>query len=61
MVGLGGLLVLVFTHHLCAAPVLVLWVELEKSKKLNLNVRNIFAGSHARAGLMHESTSIRNH
>jgi hypothetical protein len=29
-----------------AVPVLVLWVGLEKSKELNLNVKNIFAMSH---------------
>jgi hypothetical protein len=29
--------------HLFAVAVLVLWVQLERKKKLNLDVRNIFA------------------
>jgi hypothetical protein len=38
----GGFLLVV--SHLFAVPVLVLWVGLEKSKELILDVRNIFAG-----------------
>jgi hypothetical protein len=44
LIGPGGLLLVV--SHLFAVPVLVLWLGLEKSKLLNLDVRNIFAGSH---------------
>jgi hypothetical protein len=44
LLGPGGLLFVV--SHPFAVPVLVLWLGLEKSKQLNLNVRNIFAGSH---------------
>jgi len=40
MIGPGGLLV----SHIFAVP--VLWVGLEKSTQLNLDVRNIFARSH---------------
>jgi hypothetical protein len=40
MIGPSGLLVL----HKFAVP--VLWVGLEKSKQLNLDVRNIVLGSH---------------
>ncbi len=39
LIGPGGLLIVLSDQ--CAVPVLVLWVELEKSKKQNLNVRNI--------------------
>ncbi len=40
LIGPGGLLLVLSDQ--CAVPVLVLWVELEKSKKKqNLNVRNI--------------------
>jgi hypothetical protein len=39
MIGPGGL-------HLFAAHVSVLCVGLQKSKELNLDVRNFFAGSH---------------
>jgi hypothetical protein len=42
MIGPGGLLLLV--PHLFALPVSVLWVQ--KSKEPNLDVKNIFAGSH---------------
>jgi len=41
LIGPGGLLLGV--SHLFAVPVLVLGVELEKSKLLNMDVRNIFA------------------
>jgi hypothetical protein len=41
LIGPGGLLLGV--SQLFAVPVLVLWVELEKSKLLNMDVRNIFA------------------
>jgi hypothetical protein len=44
MVVPDGLLLVVF--HLFAVPVLILWAELGKKKKLYLNVRNVFAGSH---------------
>jgi hypothetical protein len=39
MIGAGRLLLVV--SHLFAVPVLILWVGLEKSIKLNLDVRNI--------------------
>jgi hypothetical protein len=42
MIGQSGL---VLVSGLFAVPVLVLWVGLGKSKQLNLDVRNIFAGS----------------
>jgi hypothetical protein len=41
MIGPGGLLLVV--ARLFSVLVLVLWVGLEKSKKLNLDVRKIFA------------------
>jgi hypothetical protein len=34
------------SSHLFAIPLSVLWVALEKSKQLNLDVRNMFVGSH---------------
>ncbi len=43
-VGPGGLPLVV--SDLFAVPILVLWAGLQKSKLLNLDVRNIFAGSH---------------
>jgi hypothetical protein len=36
--------------HQFAVPILVLWMGLEKSKEPNLDVRNIFAGSHTEHG-----------
>jgi hypothetical protein len=49
MIGPGGLLLVVF-----AVPVSVLWVGLKKKeKKLNLDVKNILAGSHT------ESTRLK--
>ncbi len=42
MIGAGGLLLVV--SHLFAVPVFILWVGLEKSIKLNLDVRNILLG-----------------
>jgi hypothetical protein len=42
MIGAGGLLLVV--SHLFAVSVLILWVGLEKSIKLNLDVRNILLG-----------------
>jgi hypothetical protein len=44
MIGPDGLLLVVF--HLFAVPVLISWAEFGRKKKLNLNVRNVFAGSH---------------
>jgi hypothetical protein len=44
MIGPGGLVLVV--PHLFAVPISVLWVGLQKSKYLNLDVKNIFAGSH---------------
>jgi hypothetical protein len=41
-----GELLLVVISYLFAVPVLVMGVGLEKSKELNLDVRNIFAVSH---------------
>jgi hypothetical protein len=46
MIGPGALLLVV--SHLFVIPILVLWVGLEKNRQLiNLDVRNIIAGSHA--------------
>jgi hypothetical protein len=45
MFGLTGLLLVV--SHLFGIPVWVLSVGLEKSRELNFDVRNIFAGSHS--------------
>jgi hypothetical protein len=42
MIGLGGLLLVV--PHLFAIPVSILGVGLQKSTKLNLNVKNIPRG-----------------
>jgi hypothetical protein len=42
MIGAGGLLLVV--SHLFAVTVLILWVGLEKSIKLNSDVRNILLG-----------------
>jgi hypothetical protein len=42
-IGVGSLLLVV--SHIIAVPVLVLWVALKK-KKLNLDARNICAGSY---------------
>jgi hypothetical protein len=44
MIGPGGLLLVV--PHLFVVPVWVLSVGLQKSTELNLDVKNIFAGSH---------------
>jgi hypothetical protein len=44
MIGPCGLLLVV--SHLFAITILVLWVGFKKRKKLNLDVRIIFAGSH---------------
>jgi hypothetical protein len=44
IIGLGGL-ILVVSHPFA---VLILWMVLEKSKQLNLDVRNIFGGSHTK-------------
>jgi hypothetical protein len=44
----GGLLLAV--PHLFALPFSVLWVGLQKSTELNLDVKHIFAGSHTTAG-----------
>jgi hypothetical protein len=44
LIGPDGLLLVLSDQ--CAVPALLLWVELEKGKKQNLNVRNISAGSH---------------
>jgi hypothetical protein len=44
MIGPGGLLLVV--PHLFALPVSVLLVGLQKSTELNLDVKNIFSGSH---------------
>ncbi len=49
MIAPGGLLLVV--PHLFAVPVSVLEVGLQTSTKLNLDVINIFAGSHPRAQL----------
>jgi hypothetical protein len=40
MIGPGGLLLVV--HHLFVVPLSVLWVGLQKSKWINLDVKNIF-------------------
>jgi hypothetical protein len=40
LIGPRGLVLVV--SHVFAVPVLVLWVELEKTKKLNLDVKNMF-------------------
>jgi hypothetical protein len=45
MIGPDGLL-LVVPHLFAAVPVSVLLVGLQKSKQLNLHVKNTFAGSH---------------
>ncbi len=44
MIGPGGLLLVI--SHIFAVPVSVLWVGLQQSSQLNLDVKNIFAGSH---------------
>jgi hypothetical protein len=44
MIGPGGFAI--SSSHLFVVPILVLWVGLEKSKKLNFDVRNIFVGSY---------------
>jgi len=44
MIRPGGLLLVV--SHLFLVPVSVLWVGLQKSTQLNLDVKNISAGSH---------------
>jgi hypothetical protein len=44
MIGSNGLLGVV--SHLFAELVFVLWLKLEKKKKLNLDVINIYAVSH---------------
>jgi hypothetical protein len=44
MIGPGGLLLVV--PHLFADPVSLLLVGLQKSRELNWDVKNIFAGSH---------------
>jgi hypothetical protein len=48
MIRPGGLLLAV--PHLFAVPFSVLWVGLQKSIELHLDVKNIFAGSHTTAG-----------
>ncbi len=48
MIRPGGLLLAV--PQLFAVPFSVLWVGLQKNTELNLDVKNIFAGSHATAG-----------
>jgi len=45
IIGPGGLL-LVVPHPLFVVPVSVLWVGVQKSKKVKLDVKNKFAGSH---------------
>jgi hypothetical protein len=44
MIDPGGFLLVV--PNIFAVPVSVSWVALQKSKLLNLDVKNIFAGSH---------------
>jgi hypothetical protein len=55
MIGPCGLL-LVVSHLLFAA--VVLWVGLEKSKELNLDVRNIFAGSDTGDALLRQLAKL---
>jgi hypothetical protein len=45
MIGPGGLLIRT-SSHLRAIPFPGLWVGLQRSKELNLDVINIFSGSH---------------
>jgi hypothetical protein len=44
MIGAGGLVLVV--SHLFDVPISILLVVLQKTKQLNLDVKNIFAGSH---------------
>jgi len=45
MIGPGGLLLV--NPHLFVVPVSVTWVGVTKEYNLNLDVKNILAGSHA--------------
>jgi hypothetical protein len=50
MIGQGGLLLVLF--HLFAVSVSVFWAGLQKCKQLNLDMKNIFAGSHTEPQLL---------
>jgi hypothetical protein len=51
MIAIGPDEFLLLVSHLFEVLVLVLWMGLERSKYLNLDVRNIFAGHILRAPL----------